>query len=290
MTRSSRTLDAPRFASLALSALALATGCGDNLSYTPTVEGDGAADGATVLECIPDLDGRIGSAELVPAIGAAVDYLASAAGEARKVDVTGSVDAEGRRRWNLSVEASTDRTVSLRASSLVGKWFAGSFPRGTFAAPLDVDASLQGIYSHDDEALWLHGVASTEEAPTEGETLLVYEFAIPLYRFPLEVGKAWSAVGVISAGTLRGLPYVGTDHYEITDDASGMLLLQNVVFTQVHRLRTNVRLEPSAGVVTTTRQVGFVFECFGEVARLTSVRDEPADDFTMASEVRRLAF
>ena len=47
-------------------------------------------------------------------------------------------------------------------------------------------------------------------------------------------------------------------------------------------------LSPATGASIVTRQDSFLFECFGEVARATSVNDEPKDDFTTASEIRRL--
>ena len=42
------------------------------------------------------------------------------------------------------------------------------------------------------------------------------------------------------------------------------------------------------GASVSRRQVSFLFECFGEVARATSRDDEQAVDFTTAAEVRRL--
>jgi hypothetical protein len=40
--------------------------------------------------------------------------------------------------------------------------------------------------------------------------------------------------------------------------------------------------------VIVRRQVGWVFECFGEVARATAADNEPNDDFTTTAELRRL--
>ena len=72
------------------------------------------------------------------------------------------------------------------------------------------------------------------------------------------------------------------------DDATGQLVLHDVTFSQVHRVRTKVTLSPATGASIVTRQDSFLFECLGEVARATSVNDEPKDDFTTASEIRRL--
>ena len=43
------------------------------------------------------------------------------------------------------------------------------------------------------------------------------------------------------------------------------------------------------GASTSRRQVSFLFECFGEVARATSLPDETVVDFTTAAELRRLS-
>ena len=62
----------------------------------------------------------------------------------------------------------------------------------------------------------------------------------------------------------------------------------DLTFTQAMRVQTNVTAEPAVGLPVTRRQAGFVFECFGEVARATSRDNETQDDFTAAAEVRRL--
>ncbi len=263
------------------------SGCGDNLSRLSEGSAGAAPFGDVPLACVPNLDGIITAGELAPTLGVPASYVVSAPGETRAVDLDGTVDAEGRRRWSFPAQPS-ERTVSLAASEVVGAWYAASFPGGRFASPLDVGGELHGIYSHDADALWLHGVASADEAPAAGKTLLVYASPIPLYRFPLEVGASWTATGSVTNGLLRGLPYAGEDTYDVTDDASGIVVLPELVFTQAHRLRTTVRVAPSAGTEATTRQVGFLFECFGELARLTSVKDEPSENFKTAAEVRRL--
>ena len=47
------------------------------------------------------------------------------------------------------------------------------------------------------------------------------------------------------------------------------MLLHDYDFTQVHRVRTTVTVAPSAGEAAVTRQDSFLFECFGEVVRVT---------------------
>ena len=89
---------------------------------------------------------------------------------------------------------------------------------------------------------------------------------------------------------VNGLPYNGTDTYELAADVRGELHLPYVRFTDVLRVRTLVTSRPSVGGgATTRRQVGFWAECFGEVGRATSRANEAAEDFTTAETQRRLA-
>jgi hypothetical protein len=92
----------------------------------------------------------------------------------------------------------------------------------------------------------------------------------------------------VKNATLRGLPYAGQDSYAISVDAAGELILPSITFTQALRVRTTVTATPAAGAAVTTKQVSFLFECFGEVARATSQTGETQDNFTTAAEVRRL--
>ena len=53
--------------------------------------------------------------------------------------------------------------------------------------------------------------------------------------FPLSVGSTWTVTGTVVNGMLEGLPYAGQDTYEVTDDATGELILPDLTFTQAHR-------------------------------------------------------
>ena len=76
--------------------------------------------------------------------------------------------------------------------------------------------------------------------------------------------------------------------YTISDDATGEVILPDLTFTQAHRIRQKVTINPAAGQTVVTYQTSFYFECFGEVARATSQVNETNPDFTTAAEVRRL--
>ncbi|HEY1696808.1 MAG TPA: hypothetical protein VGG39_31830 [Polyangiaceae bacterium] len=243
---------------------------------------------AAPLACVPNLDGVIDSNELAPVLGVGVQYLVSPSGTSRPVNVAGGQDAQGHLVWDFGTDYADDQVATIAASSLQGKWYAGSFPNGQFAAPFDAGDTVEAVYSQDDDGLYLQGLASTQQNPPEGQTLYVYESPVTLYVFPLQPGTTWKSVGVVRQQTLRGVtPYDGQDEYDGTDVATGDLVLPAYQFQQAHRLSFVVTATPSAGAQLVTRQDSYLFECFGEVARATSQPNETSDDFTTAAEVRR---
>ena len=274
------------FASFAPVALALA-GCGDNQTHPdPSVAYDAGL--ATPLQCVPNLDGTITESELQSVLNVPVKYRVSPAGTLRTVNQDGTVDATGQRVWDWGTSLADDQEIQIQAVALSGKWYAASFPGGTFVTPFDAADTLEAVYHEDDTTLWLHGLASTLESPPNGKTLYAYTQPVAVTKFPLTVGSSWTSVGTVVNGTLDGLPYASQDTYEISDDALGELILPDLTFTQAHRIRSKVTIDPAAGETLVTLETSFYFECFGEVARATSQPNETNPDFTTAAEVRRL--
>ncbi len=274
---------------LLLASSALPMACGDNETPPPAHP---AFDGGvvTALPCVPNLDGKIESRELVPQVNIPANYLVNPPGKERTVDVVGQTNAQGKLVWNFGTDFADDQVAKIAAHKIDGKWYASSF--AGVANPVVVASDLagrtEGVYTQDDQGFFLHGVASTLPMPPEGQTLLVYTTPVMLYRFPLQPGGAWTSIGEVKNGMLRGLPFASRDTYDVKVDAAGELGLPDFVLTQALRVRTNVSIAPSAGQVTTQREVGFLFECLGEVARATSKLNEPDENFTTASELRRL--
>lgn len=266
--------------------LLILTACGENRTIPPKEAY--VAPTVAPLECVPNLDGRIDANELKAAIGIPVHYLASPPGAGRPVSIAGTTNSAGQRVWDLSNDYADDRVATLSASNVAGQWFAASFPTGQFTSPLDLGGTTMGVYRNDGADLFLLGYASREEAPTLGKTLVVYSQPVAIFRFPLEPGKQWVSVGQVVNGLVRGLPFAGRDTYQVRVDASGQLELPDVTFTQALRVRTTTTIEPAIGNSIVRRQVGWVFECFGEVARATAPDNEMTDDFTTTAELRRL--
>lgn len=278
-----------RAVSFAFVATFATAGCSDNLTLPPE---RGAYQGAepTQLDCVPDLDGRIDADELQAALDVPVNYRISPPGEERTVDIAGATDQAGVRVWDWSTDNESDLELTLQANALTGRWFASDFPGATFVSQLDSAGSVIGVYSEDEAGVYLHGYASPEPEPQTQRTLVVYDEPVAIYRFPLEEGAAWVDVAEVRNGTVAGLPYAGRDTYDIRVDAMGEVWLPSIEFTDALRVRTHLTVSPAAGEPVSRRQVGFVFECFGEVARAVSRDNETDENFTTAVEVRRLGF
>jgi hypothetical protein len=273
-------------ATLTFAAILCIAACGDNETHPTHAAYDAGA--PAPLACVPNLDGKIDSNEIQPAIGVPLSYLFSPAGKTRAVDVAGKQDMAGHLTWDFSIDLADDQVAKLAASAIDGKWYAASFPGSAFVVPFDGGDRVDGVYTYDATGYHLLGLASATENPQEGKTLYVYDAPVDIFRFPLSPGVAYTSIGNVKNATLRGLPYAGQDRYDVKVDGAGTLTLPSITFTQAMRVRTTLTAMPSAGAPVTTKQVSFLFECFGEVARATSQNNEPNDDFTTASEVRRL--
>lgn len=270
-------------------ALVVAVGCVDE-NATPIPERQ-AYEPAEIepLTCVPNLDGKLESSELREAIGVPLTQRVSPAGGMPTVDLAGQVDSAGSRRWDFSSDDASDQYLQVEAEAISGKWYASSFAQADFVIDADGSGRTENIYRRDEEGLYLIGVASSKEDPAEGKTLIVYDQPVALYLFPLETGKNWVSVGTSRNAMVRGLPYAGKDTYKVTVEAVGELNLPDLTFEQAHMVRTEVLIEPAVGTSISQQQISFLFECFGEVARVTSLSDEDETFFTTANEVRRLA-
>lgn len=274
------------FSTIGVLGILAAAACGEN--QTHPVHDDYDAGIPAPLACVPNLDGKIDSNEIQPAIGIPLSYLVSPSGTTRNVNVAGTVDSNGHTLWDFSIDYADDQIARVQAQPLAGKWYASSFPAAAFVVAQDAGDRVEGVILFDANGYHLLGLASTDENPPEGKTLYVYDAPVDLFRFPLTPGLAYSSTGNVQNATLRGLPYAGKDTYDIKVDAAGTLVLPEITFTQALRVRTTLTATPAAGQAVTTKQVSFLFECFGEVARATSQTNETNDDFTTAAEVRRL--
>ena len=259
--------------------------CEDDLTSPQYQEYVGAT--PVDLSCRPNLDGQIDAEEIRLPLDTTASYLVSPVGEVRTVDLRGR-DEGGMRVWDFSIDYASDQRVDLGAIDISGRWYASHFDQRSFAVAVDPASKLEAVYRYDATRLSLLGFASQVESPAEGQTLLIFEEALEYYRLPLKSGMSWESVGEILNGVYRGIPFAARYTYVFTVEEMGTLILPDVRFSQAHMIQQTLTINPLVGAVTTHRQASFMFECFGEVARVTSHLDEPKDQFTEAMEVRRL--
>jgi hypothetical protein len=267
----------------------LSSGCGDNKTVPPSRAGYQGPE-PQPLACLPNLDGKIDASEVQPAIDTPISYLVSPAGSTRTVDVAGLDLGNGLIKWDFGTDYSDDQIAQIVPSTIDGKWYQSSFPADAFVTPFDAADTVENVLHQDEAGLYLHGLASHDPNPPEGQTLVVYDAPVQILAFPIQPGSSFVSVGTIQNGLIRGLQYAGKDTYEVSVDAMGTAVLPSLAFTQAHRVRTHVTVAPAVGASTSRRQVSLFFECFAEVVRATSQNDELNDNFTTAAELRRIGF
>jgi hypothetical protein len=254
-----------------LALVLMTAACGVNQTPQP-------APSPVLPSCVPNRTGGITADELPIAIGATLSYYASA-NQMVDQDATDGV-------WDLSEERAGDDVIALGPVALRDQWFASMFPTGQFV--VDAGSGQGGIYHQDDRALWLDGIASHDEAPAAGKTLIIYPTPLATLRFPVQVGDAFTTTVPIMA-TINGLPLNGTDELSVEVADAAELEVPYVNFDPALRVRTQAVRRPSTGGSTSRRTTIYLFECFGEVARAESKTDETNPDFATAAYVRRFA-
>jgi hypothetical protein len=229
--------------------------------------------------CVPNRDGQITADELPIALGATVTYYV---GTNRTIAQTGT-------SWKLDEELREDDVVELGPVGLGSQWYAALFTSGQFV--VDAGSGLDGIYHQDAQALWLDGIASHDESPAGGKTVVVYSPPVAVLRFPVVAGQSFTTTTALTGATINGLPFNGTDELTVEVIGSGTLLVPYVEFSPVLRVRTHALRKANAGGVPAVgrRTTIFLFECFGEVTRAESRQDETNPDFTSAAYLRRFA-
>lgn len=259
-----------RFAGL----VAIASACGVNATPEPEPAPE-------LPSCVPNRDGVITEDELPIAFDTTGTYYASPDGVTRTI-------ATGGTAWDLSTEYGDDEVIALGPARIKDQPYASEFPGAQFA--VDAGSGLDGIYHQDAQGLWLHGTATRDDVPVSSRTRVRYAQPVPVLRFPIEGGDAFASTGTITDGIVNGLPFIGTDEIAVEVTGDGRIDVPYVRFSPAMRVRTLVTRTPSTGTpVVTRRNVIFLFECFGEVARAESRTDEPSAEFTTAAYLRRFA-
>lgn len=272
---------------------------GDDAGPTTTRDGDipdtdagqvdtdgGATDGTVPLDdggipgCIPNRDGVIERSEVPVMAGLRANFKVATDAE---VSTAGEDLGDGRRRWDLSAGLAGDHDVLVETLDPAGQWWAEDFPGASYSTRLTDSSDLLGVFEIDATSLSLLGVVSPEDGATR--TNLAHDPAVTTLAFPLSVGDSWRTEATVT-GVASGVGSFWSERYDSEVNAAGELVTP---FGTFEVLRVGVVLTRTVGaLVTVVRSYAFVSECFGTVATVTSRDNERREEFTRASEVRRL--
>ena len=251
-----------------------------DLARAPNV--DGGVD-ATSLDAAPGCrfngNGAIEREEAFFLIGLGALYVTGAAGATVPVDLKAKNGV-----WDFSAPVANERKLFDQLVDPRGAWWEKSFPKATHAQRLDDTQAVLGVYQATNDSLLLLGVVSEQGGLSRTE--LSYNPPVPVLKFPLAVYQAWAETSTVS-GVAMGIGFVATEKYEFLVDGRGMTKVPAGAFDA---LRMRLHYTQTYGLLTTKRtSFLYIAECYGAVARVRSRDNEMSDDFTMASEYRRLS-
>jgi hypothetical protein len=260
---------------------------GDDLSTAGPGDGGiggGPSDAAFGLDAVAALcqfngDGVIDRSEEPFLVGLGTLFAVNPAGTTVSVNLkpVGGV-------WDFTAMVPNERKTFDQLLSPGGTWWAADFPNATYAEILDDGQSLYGVYQVTSDSLLLLGVVSEQEGLQKTE--LTYSTPIQMLKFPLKQGDSWTSESNAS-GLASGVVAVTHDQYTFTVDARGTAKVPAGTFDTL-RLRANYT--QTYGFLVTTRIIYLhLAECYGSVARIRSQDNEQSNDFTQATEYRRLA-
>lgn len=231
--------------------------------------------------CVPDHDGVVVRDEVVFAAGLSATFRVA---QDAPVSTAGTPQPGGARRWDLAGALAGDHDVLVQTLAPAGAWWAADFPGATYAARLNDEDDLLGVFEARSDALVLLGIVSPTDGPTR--TRLMYDPPVTVLAFPLASAATWSTEARVTGWAL-GVYGFYDESYTSLVDAAGEL---DTPFGTFPVLRVRVTLTRTVGfTVTTIRTFLFVSECFGTVAAIVSQPNESQVEFTNAGEVRRLS-
>ena len=111
-------------------------------------------------------------------------------GTTSDVDLDGTVDSTGQLVWDWGTSYATDGVIQIEAAPLSGQVVRGVVPRRDVRDAVRRGRHARGgLPRRTPTAIWLHGLASTEENPAEREDALrLHGSRSQVTEFPLSVG------------------------------------------------------------------------------------------------------
>jgi hypothetical protein len=185
--------------------------------------------------------------------------------------------------WDFSAPVSGEGKQFDQLLAPSGQWWAGDFTTATYGQRIDDGQQVYGVFRNDPDDLVMLGVVSDENGLEKTE--LTYATPIIVLKFPLMVGSTWTSESDVS-GTADGVAFYAHEKYDFTVDVRGTTRTPAASFDT---LRLRMTLTRTFGDATTQITYLHVAECYGTVARIRSQDGETSNNFTQASEYRRLA-
>lgn len=235
--------------------------------------------------CRGNGDGVIDRSEVLFVPGAEVRYRVNPLGVGVVVNTAGMPGVGDARVWDFS--SADGEVVTLRLLDVSGQYFSGQFAGAQYAARLDPREPTLGVYRATDTAVQFLGAVS-ESASTR--TMIKYDVPVELLRFPMRLNDTWSVTAMTVDSMVDGIPVASRDSYTMTVDAHGEVRLGALTFRDALRLRVELVQQFPAGMGRRRIQYLWLTECYGEIARISSLDGQVALEFTTAQEFRRLGF
>lgn len=249
----------------------------------PEPDAGSEEDGGGPPLCNPLGDGVVDRDEFPLRAGVAAHLAVASSEVGLPVDLHGS-ECDAGRCWDFAGPRAGDHVEVTELLDVRGAWFEEDFPEASYASLLDAEQGWLGVFQLTDDELLLLGTASAE--PNRMRT--TYDPPVALYRFPLRLGDEWT-VQATQQGYMGWTPIYTEDEYRISVPAQGTLdtplgsfrVLQVVAETEQS---VPLTIFHEAHVLHT-----FLSECFGIVARVSSLDDEDEAFFERAARIERLA-
>jgi hypothetical protein len=261
--------------------LVVADAAASDAATIDDASGDAPIDDAGVRLCSANHDGVIDRSEVPLRAGLHATFRI-----AQNTTVSTAGDSStGTRVWDLSGSFANDTDAIVDLIDPSGTWWSASYPTATYAAQLAASSTNLGVFAISDTALTLLGVVS--EANGGARTNLAYDPPVTVLQFPIHASDTWTTTSMVT-GQADGVAALYTETYTSVVDATGTLITP-LGSMDVLRVRTDMQRTSGVVTLTTLRTFGFVAECFGTAATITSQSNPSMTEFTNASEVRRLA-
>jgi hypothetical protein len=240
---------------------------------------DGWNPDALAASCSFNNDGTITRAEEPFMVGLGALFAVNAPGTTVPVNVVPQSGA-----WDFSAAVSSEGKQFDQLLSPSGQWWAPDFASATYAERIDDGQQAYGVFRVGSDKLEMLGVVSDQGGFNKTE--LTYATPIVVLKFPFSVATTWTAESDVS-GSASGVAFFAHEKYLFNVDLRGTTKTPAATFDT---LRIRMNYTQTYGALITTRITYLhMAECYGAVARLRSRDNETSNDFTQATEYRRLA-